>query len=412
MYIKHHLIWVLNSLVLILSIMTSQAATVEISAEFKPSAAEPDKNSFTDTTAHSGFCKTYPTACPAGTFSIMTDLSVENKTLSHSSRDNRDHTYQKANSRWQYVMLTDHETGKSIVVQFRIVLLAQRFARTSNSFNGSDFNLAGRAPEGGCTGTTAYMTSQNYEFAWLHPAEISTCYKTVKNIDYNDVKIERISVGYEMKSLSPLTMPNGSFKGGYGYTVGKGMDIDFGEGTYSDDTLQVNISAEIQHDFKVSIQGSNSVELSPPGGWRSWSASNNAQFRLEGTGQVNMTASSPVSITAYCTHEQLKSCALKREGGDETVAVDIDFSMPGMHERESKEPVTRIAIPITTPTTPGLILVPDSYVNGAIGQVNFSVNEIESLKMAKHLGSTWKGSATLVFDADLPFSPDAAGGRK
>ena len=119
-----------------------------------------------------------------------------------------------------------------------------------------------------------------------------------------------------------------------------------------------------------------------------------------------MTASSPVSITAYCTHEQLKSCALKREGGEETVAVDINFSMPGVHERDTGESVTRVAIPITTPTTPGVIIEPDSYLNGVTGQVHFTVNEVESLKMASHPGSSWKGAATLVFDVDIPFLPD------
>ncbi|EJC0565554.1 hypothetical protein MX054_002358 [Enterobacter cloacae] len=387
------------------------AAEVVVNAEFKPSAANPDVVDFTNITPSTGFCVgDRAKTCPEGTFSIDTGIEVENKILRGTGGILREQTFQKVKSNWQYVTLTDAETGKTIILQFRITLLGQRFYHRDKGLL-NKLNGAGALPGGGCTGTQGWALSDgsSYRFAWLHPDRASsTCNRApVSSLDLDNVNIDEVSIGYELRSIaSPLTLPNGNYSGGFQYTVGKDKDIDLGEGTYNDTYLQVYINAEIKHDFKASIQGSNSIELIPPGGWRSWSNSSKPQFRLEGTGQILMTASSPVSITAYCTHEQLKSCALKREGGDETVAVDINFSMPGVHERDTGESVTRVAIPITTPATPGVIIEPDNYLNNVTGQVHFTVNEVESLKMASHPGSTWKGSATLVFDVDIPFLPD------
>lgn len=395
----------------LMSVPSGYAAEVTVNAEFKPSATNPDVGDFTNITPSTGFCVgDRAKTCPEGTFSVETDLKVTNKILRGTGSVLREQSYQKVKSNWQYVSLTDAETGKSIVLQFRITLLGQRFFHSGKGLYGK-MNNAGTHPAGGCTGTQGWALSDgsSYRFAWLHPnSSTSTCNRVpASSLDLDNVDIDEISIGYELKSVaSPLTLPNGNYSGGFQYSVGKDKDIDLGEGTYNDSSLQVYINAEIKHDFKAIIQGSNSIELIPPGGWRSWSNSSSPQFRLEGTGLVTMTASSPVSITAYCTHEQLKSCALKREGGDETVAVDINFSIPGVHERDTGESVTRLAIPITTPTTPGVIIEPDSYLNGVTGQVHFTVNEVESLKMASHPGSSWKGAATLVFDVDIPFLPD------
>ncbi|MEW5561078.1 hypothetical protein AB1287_12640 [Enterobacter asburiae] len=54
----------------------------------------------------------------------------------------------------------------------------------------------------------------------------------------------------------------------------------------------------------------------------------------------------------------------------------------------------------------GTVIEPVSYVN-TNGSVDFVVGEPASALMLEHLGSTWRGAATLIFDSELPFIPGA-----
>lgn len=382
------------------------AEDLSISASFRPSATNPNYDKFVNETPQSGFCASY--SCPPGAFSIMTGLAVNNRVInSNDPGDMRLHTYQKLRSEWRQVNLFHRDSGRWITFDFRLNLIGQRFFRPSNSWEHADFNNAGASPEGGCSGRNGQVSKNVYLFAWVHPeASGSVCSKHISNIDRSDVTINQISVGYELRSLNPMTMPNGIFRGSIEYTVGKGMDIDLGEGDYNDNVLRINIEATIEHELKITALGNTRINLQPQGGWDSWNQSGAPDFQLSGRGNFVMVASSPLSVSVECTYSILNACALQMDGSTEKAPVLVNLTMPGMRVRETGAPVEDVFIPLYRGGVAGMVIEPISYVNG-IGTVDFTVGKAASALMVEHLGSTWRGATTLIFDSELPFIPGA-----
>lgn len=382
-----------------------KAETLNVTAEFRPNAANPNVDEFTNTTPLGGFCKDYPQHCGAGNFSLSTGLSVSSKSLIGGSSNLDDGVYQKLDAGVKVLTLTDSTSGKTIKVNFRLNLIGQRYYQTANALYSANFNAAGRNPNGNCTGTMGLgYESGNapyYIFGWIHNSPDSECYKAVKNFNYNDVTIRNISLGYQMTSDRPMDMPNGKYEGSYTYTVGKGNQIDLGAGVYSDSTIVINITAEIEHELRFEQTGQSKIEMNPPGGWDNWTSGGASQFRLEGSGAFKTTASAPFTVSLECQHTILNSCAMQMEGTDTLIQVATSITIPGIRERDSKTFITDWPIYVRSPSTPDYVLEPLWYVNAMDSTVKFSISEIESLRMGQFPGSTWRGSATLVFDAEI-----------
>lgn len=379
-----------------------RAETLNVTAEFRPSAANPRVDKFENTTPVAGFCLDYQRFCGEGVFSIATNLNVNNRSLIAGSNNNNERVFQKLDANWKTISLTDDETGQSITVQFRLMLIGQRFSRSGGGFVTADFNSAGGYPQGGCGGTIgAGIANSYFRFAWNHSSLPASCYRNVVNMNYTDFKISDISVGYEMKSSSPMNMPNGTFKGSVSYSVGNGQQIDLGAGDYSDNILEIKIEAQIEHELKFEMVGSEKVPMIPPGGWQDWTSGGATQFRLEGTGSFRTTASAPFSVYLECQHKVLNSCAMQREGDDTLVQVDTTITIPFVIERVSGEDITNWPIYVRSIHTPDYVFEPRSYINAFLSTVKFSVNQVESLRMGNYPGSTWRGSATLIFDAEI-----------
>ncbi|WP_312626466.1 hypothetical protein [Scandinavium sp.] len=384
----------------------ASAEDLTISASFRPSAHNPDYDNFKNDTPQSGHCATYP--CASGRFSILTGLMVNNRVIDSTNlADKRLHSYQKVRSEWREVHLFHRESGRWVTVEFRLNLLAQRFFRPEVSWATSDFQGASANPEGACSGNNGAVSTNVYHLAWSHPeASSSVCTKNILNIVRNDVTIDRISIGYQLRSPSPMTMPNGTFRGSIEYSVGRGMDIDLGEGDYSDNVLRINIEATIEHELRVGTLGNTRISLQPPGGWDNWNHGGAPDFKLSGRGNFTVVASSPLSLSVECTHSVLNTCALQKDGSTEKVPVLVNLTIPGMRIRETGGDVVDTFIPLYRGGVVGTVIEPVSYVN-TIGSVDFTVGEPASALMVEHLGSTWRGAATLIFDSELPFIPGA-----
>lgn len=382
------------------------AEDLDITASFRPSATNPNYDSFTNETPQSGYCANYP--CLPGAFSILTGLVVNNRVInSNDTSDMRLHTYQKLRSEWREVSLFHRGSGRFITFDFRLNLVGQRFYRPTSSWATTDFNNAGGSPQGGCTGKNGMVSTNVYLFAWVHPeTSSSVCTKHISNIDRSDVTLNQISVGYELRSKNPMTMPNGIFAGSIEYSIGRGADIDLGEGDYSDSVLRINITATIEHELKVTPLGSTRINLQPQGGWDDWNQSGAASVKLNGRGHFTTVASSPLSISVECTHSILNACALQMDGSTEKAPVLVNLTMPGMRIRETGAPVTDVFIPLYRGGVVGMLIEPERPVND-ISSVDFTIGEAGSALMVKHPGSTWRGSATLIFDSELPFIPGA-----
>lgn len=386
-----------------MGISSSLAEELEITTEFIPSASNPSNNEFTNKTPLSGYCSVAG-KCPAGTFSINTGLVVQNRVLRANSPDMRHHTYQKVDGIWRSITLRDPITRNNITVIFRISVVSMRFFKPTNSWSSGDFNSAGGQPEGNCGGTKADVSQNVYEFAWLHPNNANICSKQVSNIDLSDVRMDRISIGYEMQSPSnPMALPNGEYIGSYTYNVGNHGQIDLGEADYTDNELKITIKATIKHDFKVEPKGKLNVSLEPDGGWESVKGGV-TETRLSGSSSFALTASTAFGMYAECQHHHRGSCGLMMEGSNETVPLIISVTMPGMRSRLTGEMVNDMYVPMKTDHIPQFIIDPVQYSNAVESPIEFSINAPESHRMLTKPGSKWKGTVTLVFDSELQFT--------
>ncbi|MRS19266.1 hypothetical protein GJV08_08830 [Enterobacteriaceae bacterium RIT692] len=391
------------SLMIIVSASTAFAEELIITTEFKPSASNPGHNEFTNTTPVSGFCATAG-RCPAGAFSITTGMQVQNRALKAASSDMRNHTYQNVDATWRTVILRDKGTGREISLSFRISLVSLRYFKSSPSWTNGDFDGAGRTPEGGCIGTTAIVSTNLYEYAWLHPEGMNICSKPLLNIDLSDVRMDKISIGYEMRSpTNPMSLPNGQYSGSVTYNVSNNGQIDLGQADYADNELKIIIRANIEHDFRVAPSGPQQVSLEPAGGWDSVRGGV-TETRLSGRSSFALTASTAFGMYAECQHHHRGSCGLMMEGSNETVPLIISVTMPGMRSRLTGEMVNDMYVPMKTDHIPQFIIDPVQYSNAVESPIEFSINAPESHRMLTKPGSKWKGTVTLVFDSELQFT--------
>ncbi|EHN8793094.1 hypothetical protein I4B01_002720 [Enterobacter kobei] len=395
-------------ILLLLTLATNRfvyADEVIITTEFTPSAVNPGNNEFVNTTPISGFCQTNANTayCRAGNVTIATNLSARNRVLNFNSTSLRDQLYQRIDNGWRIVTLYDRGSRKQITATFRITAVFTRFV-TRTGWDKDKFSVGGLSPVGGCERATSLSSSTVYDFGWIHPGPGLECYKKVPDVNVNDITISPISIGYELRSLSPMSLPNGNYEGSISYFVGNNNAIDLGNATYSDDELKITIRTTIKHDFKVEHTSSQKVMLEPQGGWDTVIGSGSNEVPLRAQSTFALTASAPFSLYLECEHNQLGNCALQKEGSDETVPVIISVTMPQMRNIITGESVTDMVLPMRQNHMPSFNLEPTQFNNAASSTVQFKINGPDSRKMITQPGTTWKGAVTLVFDADLPFA--------
>ncbi|WOJ30905.1 hypothetical protein R1917_00445 [Citrobacter koseri] len=378
------------------------AVDMYIETEFRPSADRPADNEFTNLTPETGFCLEHRVDCVRmGVKSLMTGIEMLSKTFDATKQEDLTRqAYQHLNSSFRPLIMRDPVTGKSFRAEFRIAMLANKFiSNNAGVLEPENWqNLA--APEGGCSSSSISSSPEMVAWAWLHPEGSSTCYYRLSNVIGAMASARDISIGYILRAPNPMQLPQGTFNGVISYEIGTGKDIDIGGSTYTERELNIHISATIQHELKVSIQGDHHITLEPAGGWDAWSGGGNDQFRLEGQGRFSIVASSPVHISAECTHQVLNDCALQVEGESEPALVPLHLrlTIPGMINRTTGEEIRGTPILARALQTPGIIMEPVSLINNA-GVIDFFVDEVSSLRMGTYPGSTWKGSATIIFDA-------------
>lgn len=383
--------------------LPAYAEELFITTEFTPSAGNQSHDQFTNTTPITGFCSTYPQHCKNGAFSVRTSITAQNRVLNYQSPDIRDQTYQRVDGTWRTIILYDRITRKETTALFRINLLSLRFTRSANSWDNYSFNTAGPSPIGNCIGTAGMVNSSTYEYAWIHPDGHNICHKPLYNINYNNVNIDRVSIGYELISPNPMTTPNGDYIGSISYNVGNNGQIDLGNAVYSDDELKITIKATVKHDFKVEPKGKLNIPLEPDGGWDSVKGGV-TETRLSGRSSFALTASTPFGMYAECQYSNMGSCALMMEGSNETVPLNVLVTMPGMRSRMTGEMVNDMHVPMKTDHIPQFIIDPVQFGNAVESPIEFSINAPASRRMLAQPGSKWKGTVTLVFDSELPFS--------
>lgn len=379
---------------LCVSAFSGQAATLQLTAEYRPSISNPSHVSFTNTSPLSGYCQQHPTYCPEGVASIEIPGLEATKQFTNITEDIRKHIYVKLDSRPKNIVLTNRITGQAIEANFRLSVVAMKLA---GDVSGWVLN-AGLPPEGGCQAGVETGSDTAYAFAWVFPANVQECYRRLKE----DVHVDRvlslngISVGYEMSVDSPAGVNNGVYEGELVYSVGDNGDIDFGADTYSDSVLKIQIQAKVEHAFHLQFpSGSERLVLSPEGGWDKWLDSGQQPTRLGRDLDFFLTSSGPFSVQLMCQTIHGQHCGLRNEVG--VVPLEIRLTLPALHSFTDDEVK---AFPLTV----GMVEffhVGTSPVFSKRSTLHMWVERSGVETMFRQPGSTWRGRVTLLFDAEL-----------
>lgn len=177
-------------------------------------------------------------------------------------------------------------------------------------------------------------STRETSFVWQFPAAKVFCYSGVNSSrpkvpDEPVVKVTEIQFGYEMKiTQSPLTVPNGNYKGEITYYLGEGADIDMNTLSLSDTSITIKIDAKVQHMFNVRFSDQQyHLTLAPKGGWGMWLNGGRVPSSLSKEVPFALSSSTPFTVTMLCTIPVGDECGLRNQDG-QSVPVKTRLTMP------------------------------------------------------------------------------------
>lgn len=409
-WFKQDVIRWLGSCLLIVGYMaTADAAVQNITAVFRPDPANPLNNKFVNTTPESGLCAWHPPMFPMckalGIFTIRTEdiLFTSRRPIPANHENERDGFMFRVPSSWRDMQVVHTETGAVEKVQMRIAGIGNRFDVLGNPPGtdawGPRWSTWPYAPAP-CVSTNYSAGNSSYMlWFWVVPEGTETCSRKAL-MDVPAMKTVTFEYAYEIRNPNPLTMSTGQYIGSMFYTIGPGMDFDFGDVMIpNDNTLTFNVTLDVQHALKIEIpHGGNRVVLEPQGGWQSWLNNNSQPARLFRDQTFNISASSRFKMKLECGQEMGDTCGL-RNAANHQVPMQISVSLPNGLTRADGSPVNRQPLLLSGAGTE--LFQPGFYVDRKPGTLHFEVGREDTKEMLKHGGSQYSGTATVVWDSEV-----------
>lgn len=393
----HYYLW----LVVLLGLPV-QAASIDVTAEYKPAAYEVGRGKFINTTPCNGepllgfWCSGTSTVDESQPLfiSITIDRVVNNNNkladaLTYlgfvGARD---------------VSLVNQGSNKSYSMKFLFTkigaLMSPNIAREA-LLNNSDWldYIDGDCQASLSSWANLYRVHYLYDIRYENQLAGGKCYHNkFKNTFSSDrTALSRIYLGYKLQAPDPLKMENGVYKGSLVLSIGRNKDLDFGNGTYSDNQLTINFTMSVRHQIKVEFPpGGGKVTLLPPGGWHDWIYGGKTKIPTELSAELpyRFWASSSFVIKLKCQYQIGVSCAIKNNK-DHRVIVDVQYrNRLGM----GKEHILSTNNYIVTVDDKGASI-------GEERKILFKVAEANVREMIKYPGSTYKGDVTIIYDASI-----------
>lgn len=396
----------LTALAVLLCTAQAQAFVQEMTAEFRPDPSNPMVNRFKNTTPESGICPWHiPERCKQlGIFSIRTHQIQfsSNGPIQANHTDPRKGAMFKVPTEWRDLVVTHLATGKTETVQLRIAgiggkfLMPSPYDMTSWIYGTGSWSTA-RPP---CQ-STGYIIGNKYYllWSWIAPANVGACnVQAVK--DLSSLFYETFEFFYELKTPNPLTMEAGQYVGTTTYSIGPGADFDFGDVMIpNDNALTFNFTLDVDHHLKVEVPpGGNRIQLEPQGGWQAWLQNGRKPSRLFRDQTVNLWASSHFKMTLECPEPMGNTCSMRNAAGHQ-VPLDLMVSLPPGLTDASGRPVNRL--PLTLDGSGTELFQPSMYVDRKPTTLHFEVKAAAVEQMLEQAGSTYSGTATVVWDSEV-----------
>ena len=397
---------------LALSAAQVYAGNVEVRAEFRPNPANPMVNRFKNVTPSAGYCAYFAYFCdPRGLFSLIMPIGPARQTIGGpvlaNHPDPRQGAYLKVPSDWRNVTVTNDQ-GDATQLEVRIAGIGGRadhygdVVQITGGGNYTHLWSYGRwssAPPpcqhtGGLNGTSYWVW-----FFWLVPENAGAC-ATQAKFDLTQFDYAHLEFAYELRTPNPLAMPTGTYRGSHMYTVGPGMDFDFGDNVLPKENLAViDFVLDVDHILKVEIPpGGNRILLEPQGGWQAWLQNGRKPSRLFRDQNINLWTSSAFKMTLECPEPLGNTCSVRNAAGVQ-VPLDIAVTLPNGMSDAAGRPVNRLPLRLDGSGTE--LFQPTHYVDRKPSTLHFEIKADVVEQMLDHPGSTFSGTVTVVWDSQV-----------
>ena len=381
----------------------TQAATIQVTAEYKPAPYDINGSKFINTTPCSVDWQAEGFWCN-GTASLEKEqaINIPTKMTSRlvSNDDKLEHaiTYQKFTGE-KTVELTKKGGGSSHRMKFKLTQIGA--SQTPNIIKeaGTSGTLwLEKTVQGDCSFRQQTWASPSifeyfYDIKNANQKLGGICYNNIFNTTFTskNITLQRIYIGYKLQPPDPLKMENGTYKGSLTLSLGRNKDLDFGDAAYSDSNVTIEFTLRVTHQLKVEFPaGSNKVILQPPKGWATWMNSGKTPPNLKAELPFKLWYSAPFDVSlSYCQYPNNGQCQLKNIKNSHKTNIKISYI-----NGEGK------SMPLST-SKRRFTNTDGTYINVA-RKLLFEIDKTNLTEMMKYPGSTYQGDVTIMFEAEIP----------
>ena len=383
------------------------ASALTITAEFIPRVTGANTTKFVNTTPVSGYCADFARECRPGEFTVIFPLTVER--LWRVPGPIESHNYQRVDGGIKSVQVTNDVDGQTVELQFRLSMLARTYNRGTlqpGGVYGGMYKIGERAgllgpTIGSCQGRNGYSTETRYMFPWTVPTGVITCSRPADPNPFGPYAgtIDQVSIGYELKAPNPFLLSNGTYRGTLTYSLGRGGQIDLGEGNYSDTLLNLDFELTVRHELRVDFPaGSDRAVLEPDGGWQQWLHRGTPPTTLRRDHPFQIWASAPMKIYLTCGEALGTQCSLREPLSGHQVPFGVAVTLPGSI-RHQGAPVQNLPLPVGE--AQALNFTSIAVANASPGRLRYAVDPAHIGAMLANSGRQYSGDVTIVFDAQI-----------
>jgi len=372
------------------------AAEVLVTAEFSPSALEPGRMVFRNTSPRGVYCSWRPEFCSEnGSYSI--DVPLRWSKVYVRDDDVRKRFYLGLPGP-RTVMLRNSSTGAEAEVLLTIATVSGHLTP------GSGANpVFTRTVRGGCRYVVTAGHAAYVRFGWTvtNPQAPVPCNSRGDGASPAPATYSMtwFGLGLLITTPSPLALNDGVYEGETTYsTGGEGSDIDFGDDVTTE-PITLKLRFTVSHQFQLLFPTENpQVQLVPPQGWSQWVDHGRAPGLLRQELPFHMTTSMDFSMKLRCEHDLGEGCGIRNTASDVVVPVDVDVTIPGMSNVRDGRPAQNTALQPDDARAPRF--TPDGYLIQRRSALRFTADREAVTEMLKSPGSHWQGNMTVVFDAN------------
>lgn len=397
------------SVQLLFAVQPLAAAEQLITAVFSPDHGNPGHHTFINTTPVAGYCLILPGQCAANGFSSVNfpvdfDASQGLDPL-EALADRRKTAYMLIPSNFRNVTLTHDQTGQTSQVQWRISGFGGRYILSSGTWHGHLWGSAWVTAPSPCTyGGVGSGNATFYDYFWKVPQNATTaCVKMPRVQIPAPFRYRNMNISYELHTPNPLGMEMGTYSGSITYGIGPGQDFDFGDIMLpSDDHITFNFKLTVNHLLSLEFApGAQRAVLQPAQGWQGWLESGRTAPALFANHDFKISSSGRFKVYLECQYGYAQTCGIRTSAQPQlTAGVDIHLTLPaGIAVESSGQPARRV--PLLTGASNAVVFNTLSSQFDRKATLHYVVQSGSAEQMIKYPGSTFTGTATIIFDAHI-----------